>query len=322
MEDSKTTTTTEGDQPPAGPRPQLDNLCGYKPEGSPYPNNNPKNLKRKRDSLVCSLCDKEFDKPETYRRHVYYCSLPDNPPISNLNLPTDCIFAEHGDLLLEVVDFAETEGEESQEPARLVVDSKILMGSSSFFASLLNEKSPFRENEIVIRPGYPGKLKLEDWVDGLKFVLQFIHHKNRDGMKPKNVDEFYEIALVVDKYDFKEVQDYAINWRDLGPGNGFNTGFWSEVECEIKAWHREVIDPRWLVIGWVFGFDKEFQEAARWIVLNSVYDEERLTTKEIGISPWGSFLESFTPADKPLPYGIPPIVYGKLSSSKRLNLAD
>ncbi|RPA78761.1 hypothetical protein BJ508DRAFT_363645 [Ascobolus immersus RN42] len=158
---------------------------------------------------------------------------------------------KNGDLVLEMIG--------SEESAYFLVDSKTLIEASSVFANMLGANSPFLESQIPLRHGYPGVLQLKDSdeieVEGMFFVLRVVYATDRSKLAPKSINELYAAAVVVDKYDFISVLDHAQGW--------------------LKKWNfrRSPVGldaPKWIFVAWTLGYPKQFEAAAKWILLNSV----------------------------------------------------
>ncbi|RPA85761.1 hypothetical protein BJ508DRAFT_350344 [Ascobolus immersus RN42] len=253
-------------------------------------------------SFSCSFCEMHFDKPEPYRKHVYLCSLP-NPPVSHYNLPDENVFSSQGDLLLEICDL-------NGAVAQFLVDSEMLKEASPVFASMLKEDSPFLEGQLVLRNGFPAILRLDDEMQGLHFVLDVLYSRDRSRLKPKDVRQLYEVALVTDKYDFEFIQSLAQEWKEPDKLDDFYSSPKRYRSRDTFSGDDRDISPEWLVIAWIFGFEKEFKDAAAWILENSVYRDGCMKTVRNTLL----FFQRPKADGKALdlPYGTPAIVSDRL----------
>ncbi|RPA85760.1 hypothetical protein BJ508DRAFT_302589 [Ascobolus immersus RN42] len=254
--------------------------------------------KRKRDRLTCGLCDTSFSDPETYRQHVYTCSLPCNIPTESFNIPKSHILDNDGDLVLEITDVesrappTDDDSMQTTKTVRILVDSKVLRRYSDVFDSMLSDDSPFLEGQMVLRAGYPGLLRLEDHPGGLLFVLKCLHNWDANlHSKPKGLKELYECAVVVDKYNIcSEMLGFCIS-----------RNYSYVVSCKKAS---DAV--RWLMVGWVFGLEAVFRQASHYILLNSIMIGQLLVEDDRRPDILGPRNQM------PLPSPIPCVVIGEL----------
>ncbi|RPA75304.1 hypothetical protein BJ508DRAFT_418224 [Ascobolus immersus RN42] len=166
-------------------------------------------------------------------------------------LPED-MFARDGDLILAVCDDNFRSGFTTFR-----VSSRVLMSSSSVFASMLDHERPFLEGERLKRWTYgmdPVVIELEDNPAALRLVLRIVHHQNRKIGKDIGLVEFANLAVLVDKYDlYDTVQLWADIWRKA-------------LKKRMKEYVREEAARYLVMIAWVFGFEEEFVKATRTII--------------------------------------------------------
>lgn len=148
------------------------------------------------------------------------------------------------------------------DPAQVVrVSSKVLTLASPVFKAMLGPNSNFQEAQALRDENNKSPvIHLQgDNLKALVMVLQVAHLSVPMMPRKMAIDEFYELAIVCDKYDMAKV---LVPWANL----------WvcpEEYECDDA-------DLRWLVIAWVFRLEMKFQDITRLLMLQTDLEDKRL----------------------------------------------
>lgn len=183
-----------------------------------------------------------------------------------------------GDLILQI-------NSESAQHC-LKVSSKALCLASPVFRAMLG--SPlFLEGRAIQSASThsPSQLSLhDDDYQSLLIVLNAVHLRTRKIPTSLSVEEFYQLAVVCDKYDLAEI---FVPWVTI----------W--VADLRNAPRAQVACPRWLVISWVFRLSKTFEAVTKEMICDASLSVDPITggdeTVQTGIVPsrvFGQFIES------------------------------
>lgn len=151
-----------------------------------------------------------------------------------------------GDLILDV-------SSDSLERS-IRVSSKTLCLASPVFRTML-ESPHFHEGTALqtATEAHPTKMTLVgDDYQSLLMVLQAVHFKARKIPATVTLDEFYQLAVICDKYDLAEV---FVPWVNVWKSDFDKPG-------------REPACRRWLVVSWVFRLSAVFET----ITKEMIYD--------------------------------------------------
>lgn len=138
----------------------------------------------------------------------------------------------------------------------LRVSSRVLCLASPVFDAMLGPNSNFQEAQTLRdNTDTPTTIHLEDDdACAVLMLLKVAHLPAHLLPRQITVDEFYELAIVCDKYDMARVMlSWAMSWISV-------TG--------------SVEDERWLVIAWVFRDRPLFNRVTKWLILRTRLDED------------------------------------------------
>lgn len=147
------------------------------------------------------------------------------------------------------------------DPVQVVrVSSKVLSLASPVFKAMLGPNSNIQEAQWL-RDGNNKSPAIHLQGDNLKallVVLQVAHLSVPMLPEKMKIDEFYELAIVCDKYDMAKV---------LVP--------WAKLWVCPEEYADDDTDLRWLVIAWVFRLEMKFHDITRLLMLETCLDEDK-----------------------------------------------
>lgn len=163
----------------------------------------------------------------------------------------------------------------------LKVCSKVLCLTSPVFRTMLASPT-FQEGIGLLSatPGCPFEIQLhDDHYESLLIVINTMHLRARHIPFTLPVEEFYQLAMVCDKYDVAEI---FLPWVKI----------WTGDQRMDK-----VSGDKWLVIAWVFRLGKAFEEVTKGMIYDSplrsdftIQSQDRVET---GVVPDSVFSKSW-----------------------------
>jgi len=210
----------------------------------------------------CSHCGRPFVSAARLAQHVqaWHTGLapvlhPYRKPSSNTGAGSDEleVIAPHGDLFLSV---PKRSSLFCRTTVRFQVISPILWMASRVFSSMFGPTSRFQE-AIVLRRSHitgfpPVVVALDDDLEALKFVLTALHFPHRPLSSP-DYELMTEVAALCDKYELQQALQPVAD------------RYFLPIAREISDFD---LDPNWLLISYVFGYEQIFAEISKYIILH------------------------------------------------------
>ena len=162
-------------------------------------------------------------------------------------------FDSDGDVILVI-------SSEAQRTARFQVNSHCLCLASSVFRAMLGVNAHFTEgNALRNRDARSPPVDVtlgDDDPKALALLLRVVHHQYAWIPKTLSDDHLYEIAIVCDKYDMRQILE---PWLDQ----------WIPVDTQVGG---KIAGDQWLFIAYVFGRQDLFTGLSKDLILTSTVD--------------------------------------------------
>jgi len=194
--------------------------------------------------------------PEITRSWIMFSNtvyVRDQTPTASAPVPT-IQFDPDGDVILVLP------SEATDRTVRFQVNSHSLCLASSVFRAMLSEDAPFKEGDALRSrdtSSPPIEITLgDDEPKALGVLLRIVHLQFNWVPKRLGDDQLYQVAIVCDKYDMRQV---------LGPWSDQ----WIPVGTQLGG---KIAGDQWLFIAYVFGRQALFTQLSKELILRSTAD--------------------------------------------------
>jgi len=220
----------------------------------------------------CSHCERPFVSAARLAQHVQTWHTgrapalrPYQKPLSDTDAGSDelVVIAPHGDLFLSV---SEEPAQSGSQGVRFQVTSSTLWLASRVFNSMFGPTSRFQE-AISLRRSHimgfpPVVVALDDDPEALQFVLTALHF-SYGPFSTITYELMVEVAVICDKYELHRALQPVADRCFLPIG--------------MKISKSSESSSNWLLISYVFGYERIFAAVSKYIILHLTDAEQTAT---------------------------------------------